>query len=180
MLRLAFSTVALRFGDRAAENASVKLKRGEMDRLFPLTPALSRREREGRIPLPVDRDAAALRALTDFPPLPAGEGRGEGERGAQTRAAPSTPPAPTPTFSLSHFLTCFIGIEPPHVGTYMRPSCSRAASVIMPWFHGGSQTSSTFTSSMPSRQRSLFCTSCTSTGPMPQPGAVSVIFTSAL
>ena len=48
--------------------------------LFPLTPALSLRERERRTPLPADRDAAALRALTDFLPLPAGEGRGEGER----------------------------------------------------------------------------------------------------
>ena len=47
---------------------------------FPLTPALSRREREGRTPLPADKNATALRALTDFLPLPAGEGRGEGER----------------------------------------------------------------------------------------------------
>src|SRR6266705_2431109 len=29
---------------------------------------------------------------------------------------------------------------------YMRPSWSRAASVIMPWFHCGSQTTSTLTS----------------------------------
>ncbi len=36
---------------------------------FPLTPALSRREREGRIPLSTDWDATALRALTAFPPL---------------------------------------------------------------------------------------------------------------
>ena len=48
--------------------------------LFPLTPALSLRERERRIPLSADRDATALRALADFLPLPAGEGRGEGER----------------------------------------------------------------------------------------------------
>ena len=61
-----------------------------------------------------------------------------------------------------------------------RPSCSFAASVIMLWFHGGSQTSSTFASSIGSSEINLFCTSCASTGPMPQPGAVRVILTSAL
>src|SRR5260370_12875416 len=61
---------------------------------------------------------------------------------------------------------------------YIKPSCSLAASVIMPWFHCGSQTSSTLASSTGSRERSLFCTSCVRTGPMPQPGAVNVIFTS--
>src|SRR5947207_14708026 len=30
---------------------------------------------------------------------------------------------------------------------YMRPSCRRAASVIIPWFHCGSQTTSTLASS---------------------------------
>lgn len=65
-------------------------------------------------------------------------------------------------------------------GNHINPSCSFAASVIMPWFHGGSQTSSTLASSIGSSEMSLFCTSCASTGPMPQPGAVSVIFTSAL
>jgi len=46
---------------------------------FPLTPALSRRERGERIPLTADTDAKALQALADFLPLPEGEGRGEGE-----------------------------------------------------------------------------------------------------
>jgi len=50
-----------------------------LDRPFPLTPALSLREREQRSPRSADRNATALRALADFPPLPAGEGRGEGE-----------------------------------------------------------------------------------------------------
>src|SRR5215469_9107763 len=63
---------------------------------------------------------------------------------------------------------------------YISPNWSFAASVIMLWFQGGSQTSSTFASSMGSSASSLFCTSCASTGPMPQPGAVRVIFTSAL
>src|SRR5436190_3990969 len=63
---------------------------------------------------------------------------------------------------------------------YISPNCRRAASVIMPWFHGGSQTNSTFASSISSTANSLFCTSCASTGPIPQPGAVNVIFTSAL
>jgi len=71
---------------------SFALKRGaagpiascrERSRPFPLTPALSRRERENRIPRSADRDAAAVRALADFPPLPAGEGRGEGEGSTQ-------------------------------------------------------------------------------------------------
>ncbi len=76
---------------------------------FPLTPALSRREREERIPLPANRNATALRALTDFLPLPAGEGRGEGERRVvkQPRSfAPKTAcvrPAHS-SFGLSHSL----------------------------------------------------------------------------
>src|SRR5439155_24886851 len=60
---------------------------------------------------------------------------------------------------------------------YINPNCNFAASVIIPWFHGGSQTNSTFASSISSTDSSLFCTSCASTGPMPQPGAVNVIFT---
>src|SRR5438128_11792590 len=62
---------------------------------------------------------------------------------------------------------------------YTNPNCSFAASVIIPWFHGGSQTNSTFASSISSTDSSLFCTSCASRGPIPQPGAVTVIFTSA-
>jgi hypothetical protein len=41
---------------------------------------LSRWAREERRPLRTGRDAQALRARADLPPLPAGEGRGEGER----------------------------------------------------------------------------------------------------
>src|SRR6266850_3573138 len=63
-------------------------------------------------------------------------------------------------------------------GNHNNPSCSLAASVIMPWFQGGSHTNSTATSSTASSPSNLLCTSCASTGPMPQPGAVSVIFTS--
>src|ERR1035438_6631085 len=62
---------------------------------------------------------------------------------------------------------------------YINPSCNFAASVNMLWFQGGSQTSSTDTSSTASRPSNLFCTSCCNTGPMPQPGAVKVIFTDA-
>ena len=40
-------------------------------------------------------------------------------------------------------------------GNYISPSCSFAASVIMPWFHGGSQTSSTFASSIASSEMQL-------------------------
>ncbi len=47
---------------------------------LPLTPALSRREREERSPLPTSTNTPEASTLADFPPLPAGEGRGEGER----------------------------------------------------------------------------------------------------
>jgi len=52
--------------------------------LFSLTPALSRWEREERTPSSADQNATAPRTLTDFLPLPAGEGRGEGERHLHT------------------------------------------------------------------------------------------------
>ena len=58
------------------------------------------------------------------------------------------------------------------------PSFIRPASLIMFWFHGGSQTSWTSASSTPSIVRILLCASCAIAGPIPQPGAVSVIFTS--
>src|SRR2546430_4057838 len=58
------------------------------------------------------------------------------------------------------------------------PSFIRPASLIMSWFHGGSQTSCTSASSMPSMLRILLCASCAIAGPIPQPGAVKVIFTS--
>ena len=73
-----------------------------------------------------------------------------------------------------------IGISTAPIWAQSSPSCNLAASVIMPWFQGGSQTSSTLASSIGSMEMSLFCTSWASTGPMPQPGAVRVIFTSAL
>src|SRR5437588_9154946 len=60
------------------------------------------------------------------------------------------------------------------------PSFIRPASLIMFWFRGGSQTSWTSASSTPSMLRILLCASCATAGPMPQPGAVKVIFTSTL
>src|SRR5688500_15960479 len=62
--------------------------------------------------------------------------------------------------------------------SYTIPSFIRPASLIMFWFHGGSQTSWTSASSTPSIVRILLCASCAIAGPIPQPGAVSVIFTS--
>ncbi len=64
------------------------------------------------------------------------------------------------------------------LGRYMNPSCSFAASVIMPGFQGGSKTTSTCTSPTPSTSSTRRRTSSASTGPMPQPGAVSVIWMS--
>ncbi|MEN9575229.1 MAG: hypothetical protein RL514_3084 [Verrucomicrobiota bacterium] len=55
---------------------------------LPLTPALSRREREERSPLPTSTNAPEASTLADFLPLPAGEGLGEGER-------PPTPSRPS-------------------------------------------------------------------------------------
>src|SRR6266513_529879 len=60
------------------------------------------------------------------------------------------------------------------------PSFIRPVSLIMFWFHGGSQTSCTSASSTPSMDKILLCASCAIAGPIPQPGAVSVIFTSTL
>src|SRR6202030_2689652 len=61
---------------------------------------------------------------------------------------------------------------------YTMPSFIRPASLIMFWFQGGSQTSRTSASSTPSIDKILLCASCAIAGPIPQPGAVSVIFTS--
>ena len=52
--------------------------------------------REPHRPRPAVTDATALRALTDFPPLPAGEGRGEGEQRKQTSPVPPSLRAPLP------------------------------------------------------------------------------------
>ena len=54
---------------------------------------------------------------------------------------------------------------------YIKPSCSLAASVSMPWFHWGSQTSSTLTSLTPSTERTCFARPAGGPGPMPQPRA---------
>jgi len=55
-----------------------------------LTPALSRWERERRIPQRTEiRRARLPDALADFPPLPAGEGRGEGEQLEVKQSAPT-------------------------------------------------------------------------------------------
>ncbi|KAG0907623.1 hypothetical protein G6F40_018101 [Rhizopus arrhizus] len=58
------------------------------------------------------------------------------------------------------------------------PVSSRAASDIMCWFHGGSNTSSTSASATVGIISSLLRTSSTRMSPMPQAGAVRVIFTS--
>ena len=57
------------------------------------------------------------------------------------------------------------------------PSCSFAASDIMERSHTGSKTTSTSACFTPGSDSSFVFTSLASTGPMPQPGAVSVIFT---
>ncbi len=52
-----------------------------------LTPVLSRREREARRSQPADAQrAGVVEERSDFPPLPAGEGRGEGERVTQPQS----------------------------------------------------------------------------------------------
>ncbi len=52
-----------------------------------LAPALSRWEREACSPQPADAQrAGVVEERSDFPPLPAGEGRGEGERVTQTQS----------------------------------------------------------------------------------------------
>ena len=50
----------------------------------------------------------------------------------------------------------------------------------MLWFHGGSNTSSTSARLIVGMTSTLSFTSCTSTSPMPQPGAVSVILISTM
>ena len=51
---------------------------GSLDR-FPLTPTLSRREREHMVAVSRFAGRTFCNGLASFPPLPAGEGRGEGE-----------------------------------------------------------------------------------------------------
>ncbi len=73
--------------------------------LFPLTPALSLREREPRRP-PSEQSAAPrdLENRTTVPPLPQGEGRGEGEQTAQQ-------PGPSPIPGLSIMDVCALSVE---------------------------------------------------------------------
>ena len=63
---------------------------------------------------------------------------------------------------------------------YIIPRSNFAASLNMSRFHGGSQTRWTCASFTSGNASNLFSTSCCKTGPMPQPGAVKVIFTSTL
>src|SRR6185369_15381405 len=58
---------------------------------------------------------------------------------------------------------------------HIMPSCSFAASDIMLRSHTGSNTTSTSASFTSGSVSTLCFTSAASTGPMPQPGAVSVI-----
>src|SRR5207247_9950329 len=63
-----------------------------------------------------------------------------------------------------------VGVPSPH---HISPNCNFAASVIMPWFHGGSQTSWTFASSISSTHNSFFFTSCATTRSLPLPRALT-------
>ena len=58
------------------------------------------------------------------------------------------------------------------------PSFIFPASLIIAWFHGGSHTSSTSASPTPGTPSTFDFASEAITGPMPQPGAVSVILMS--
>lgn len=69
------------------------------------------------------------------------------------------------------------GAQAPNPTVHSMPVSSLAASDIMDWFHGGSKTRSTSASSTVGISSSLVRTSSTRMSPMPQPGAVSVIFT---
>ena len=66
-------------------------------------------------------------------------------------------------------------VPPPAVPGYSMPVSRRAASDIMLWFHGGSNTSSTSASTTVGTRSTLVRTSSTNTSPIPHPGAVSVI-----
>src|SRR5437763_715491 len=61
---------------------------------------------------------------------------------------------------------------------YISPSFIFPASLIIAWFHGGSHTSSTSASLTPGTLSTFDFASAAMVGPMPQPGAVRVIFTS--
>ena len=64
---------------------------------LPLTPALSRREREnGSQPLLTSSPSSSSECWMTWPPLPAGEGRGEGERFDQLRNAATSARGPSP------------------------------------------------------------------------------------
>src|SRR5262249_14091113 len=69
----------------------------------------------------------------------------------------------------------FLRAERESVNYHIMPSCSFAASDIMLRSHTGSNTTSTSAAFTPGRDSIFPLTSCASTGPMPHPGAVSVI-----
>ena len=73
---------------------------GVLHNAFPLTPALSLREREGRIPHLAEAGHPSLPdALADVLPLQEGEGRGEGERHVLTQCVPLASLSLAPGFS---------------------------------------------------------------------------------
>lgn len=62
-------------------------------------------------------------------------------------------------------------------GSYTKPSRIFPSSEIMDWFHGGSHTRRTSAELTPGTSTILLRASSAMAGPMPQPGAVSVINT---
>jgi hypothetical protein len=59
----------------------------------------------------------------------------------------------------------------------IRPSFILPSSLIIDWFHGGSQVIRTSARDTPGTRRILLLASSAMAGPMPQPGAVRVIAT---
>jgi hypothetical protein len=84
MSELSSQAYDLEIGGVAAESPGL----ANSDISFPLTPALSLRERESSIPLcELARRVRCSDARTAVPPLPKGEGRGEGEQSARPPSA---------------------------------------------------------------------------------------------
>jgi tetratricopeptide (TPR) repeat protein len=81
-------------GAQAASSASSPILGGSPSSNFPLTPALSLRERENRPPGLGRTDASRPGDARDaLHPLPEGEGRGEGDQAVQTSVASNVPSA---------------------------------------------------------------------------------------